>query len=85
MTRNSSRSSAARPAAASPKNELGDGGTSSGYKVWVQDGRTVVSAQAATGDGVTLDGVKELARIQIDCVKADETCEAVAVPEGVLS
>ncbi len=34
------------------ESDLGDGDTSSGYSVWVQDGRTVVSVQVDTGDGV---------------------------------
>jgi hypothetical protein len=63
--------------------DLGNGDTSSGHRVWVQDGRTVVSVQVDTADGVTPDGVKELARAQMDCVKSDGPCEAVAVPEGM--
>lgn len=63
--------------------DLGDGDTSSGYRVWVQDGRTVVSVQVDTSAGVALDGVKELARLQVACTKADEPCEPVAVPESL--
>ena len=43
----------------------------------------VVSVEVDRSDGVHLDGVKELARMQIDCVEADEPCEPVGVPEGL--
>ena len=44
----------------------------------------VVSVQVDSADGISLNYVKELARMQIDCVKADEPCAPLAVPGEVV-